>query len=190
VPWWELARLLPAGLLRSEPFFTGCMVLRPAPIISINLWFDGPITDLEFAGLRGTTIQWLFNKSRILSDPRFRTPDAGLSYVSLVVSGAHQHIGRSRDDLLEVARHELADLLPATRQARLVHALVLKERFATFSPSCDAEAVRPPATTPVRGLYLAGDWTATGLPATIEGAVQSGYAAARGIAMRLDGGQV
>jgi squalene-associated FAD-dependent desaturase len=171
VPWHQLATLLPQELLRSEPFFAAALALRPAPIISINLWFDVPITELEFAGLRGTTIQWLFNKSRIMG-----TSD---NYVSLVLSGAHEHVSRSKQELLAIALQELGELLPGVRKAKLLHSLVIKERFATFSPSPEAHPLRPPARTPVRGFFLAGDWTATGLPATIEGAVQSGYTAAR-----------
>jgi len=171
VPWHDLAALLPSELVRGEPFFGAALSLRPTPILSINLWFDRSVTDLEFAGLRGTTIQWLFNKGKILG--------SGENYLSVVLSGAHQYVERPKADLLEMAVRELGELLPATRAARLEHALVIKERFATFSPSWEAEQVRPPARTPVRGLLLAGDWTATGLPATIEGAVQSGYTAAQ-----------
>ncbi|MHB8655364.1 MAG: hydroxysqualene dehydroxylase HpnE [Terriglobia bacterium] len=185
-PWNKFTSLLPGDLLRNETFFTKILSLRPAPIISINLWFDRPITDLEFVGLRGTTIQWLFNKSRILSDrgraspaSGIGTPDSHLSYISLVLSGAHEHIGRSKEDLLAMAMRELQGLMPEAKQAKLVHSLVVKERFATFSPCVGVEDLRPTAATPVRGLYLAGDWTATGLPATIEGAVKSGYTAAR-----------
>ncbi|MBI1983664.1 MAG: FAD-dependent oxidoreductase [Acidobacteria bacterium] len=170
VPWFEFARLLPADLLRSEPFFAKILGLQPAPIISINLWFDRPITDLDFVGLRGTTVQWLFNRNR--------GEGPGKDYVSLVLSGAHAHIGRSKDELLSIAMRDLGQLLPATREAKLLHSLIIKERFATFSPSVESDALRPTASTPIRGLVLAGDWTATGLPATIEGAVQSGYAAA------------
>jgi squalene-associated FAD-dependent desaturase len=170
VPWFEFVRLLPAELLRSEPFFTRILGLRPAPIISINLWFDRPVTELDFVGLRGTTVQWLFK--RVGGDA------PGKDYVSLVLSGAHAHIGRAKEELLAVALTDLARVLPQTREAKLVHSLVIKERFATFSPAVDAEALRPTASTPIPGLILAGDWTATGLPATIEGAVQSGYAAA------------
>jgi squalene-associated FAD-dependent desaturase len=173
VPWHELARLLPGTLLRAEPMFTNLLALRPAPIISINLWFDRPITGLDFVGLRGTTVQWLFNRRRI--------PGAGENCISLVLSGAHEHIGRPKEDLLTIALHDLRELLPAARDASLLHSLVIKERFATFSPCVGVDALRPPARSPVRGLYLAGDWTATGLPATIEGAVQSGYAAAQAI---------
>jgi squalene-associated FAD-dependent desaturase len=173
VPWFELVRLIPGELLRSEPYFTNILSLRPAPIISINLWFDRPITPLEFVGLRGTTVQWLFNKGKLLG--------TGENHVSLVLSGAHEHVGRGKEELLAVAQRELGEVLPAAREAKLVHALVVKERFATFSPAVDVEDLRPEAKSPVRGLFLAGDWTATGLPATIEGAVRSGYTAARAI---------
>jgi hydroxysqualene dehydroxylase len=170
VPCFQLGRLLPPDLLSSFPAVTA---LRPAAIISINLWFDRPVTNLDFVGLRRTTLQWLFNKGKILGSSE--------GYVSLVISGAHRHIHRSREELLAIALRELGDLLPAARHARLTHSVVIKERFATFSPRSDAEDIRPPSTTPVRGFYLAGDWTATGLPPTIEGAVKSGYTAAQAI---------
>jgi len=173
VPSFQLARLLPGELLRREPFFAPVVSLRPAPIISINLWFDRAITDLDFVGLRGGTVQWLFNKGKILG--------SGENYVSLVLSGAHRHITRGKEELLDMALLELGDFFPEARKASLLHSLLIKERFATFSPTSEAEGLRPAARTPVRGLYLAGDWTATGLPATIEGAVQSGYNAARAI---------
>jgi zeta-carotene desaturase len=177
VPSFQLARLLPGEMLRQEPFFAPVVSLRPAPIISINLWFDRAITELDFVGLRGATIQWLFNKGKIL----------GLSenYVSLVLSGAHRHIGRSKEELLATALRELGELFPGAQKTKLHHWLIIKERFATFSPTWEAERLRPTTRTPVRGLYLAGDWTATGLPATIESAVQSGYTAAEVI---LDNG--
>jgi len=170
VPSFQLAALLPGELLRQEPFFASVICLRPAPIISINLWFDRSITDLDFVGLRGATIQWLFNKGKIFG--------LGENYVSLVLSGAHRHVNRGKQELLDTALLELGDFFPEAREASLLHSLVIKERFATFSPTWEAEGFRAAARTPVRGLYLAGDWTATGLPATIEGAVQSGYAAA------------
>jgi squalene-associated FAD-dependent desaturase len=173
VSWFEFVRLLPGDLLRSEPYFTNILALRPAPVISINLWFDRAITDLDFVGLRGTTIQWLFNRGKI--------PGSGQNGVSLVLSGAHEHITRSKEELLSVAIRDLAELFPESRAAEVLHSLVIKERFATFSPCVGVEELRPQALSPVRGLYLAGDWTATGLPATIEGAVQSGYTAAQEI---------
>jgi zeta-carotene desaturase len=180
VPWHQLAVVLPGEILRTEPFFATALALRPAPIISINLWFDAPITDLEFAGLRGTTIQWLFDKGRILATSN--------QYVSLVLSAAREHSSRSKEELVAISLRELREMLPAARKAKLLHSLVIKERFATFSPSPEAEPLRPSNRTPIRGLFLAGDWTATGLPATIEGAVQSGYTAAKEV-LNQDKGQ-
>jgi squalene-associated FAD-dependent desaturase len=173
VPWHVLPRLFPENTMGSSSFFSRILNLHPAPIISLYFWFDRPVTDLEFMGLRGTTIQWLFNKGKILGN--------GENYVSLVLSGAHDHVARSKEDLRDTALRELRSLLPGMRDARLMHSLVIKERFATFSPCVGVDALRPPTVTPIRGLYLAGDWTDTGLPATIEGAVQSGYAAAEAI---------
>lgn len=173
VPWHAFLPLVPEDLICAVPAFSGIRNLRPAPIISVHLWFDRPFTELEFAGLRGTTIQWLFNKTKIFGQPGHP--------VSLVLSGAREHINRSKEDLVSVSREDLGRLFPAARTARIIHALVIKERLATFSPSVESEGCRPPARTPVCGLYLAGDWTDTGLPATIEGAVKSGYTAAEEI---------
>jgi squalene-associated FAD-dependent desaturase len=170
VPCFQLAQLLPGELFRTEPFFAGLASMRPAPIISLNLWLDREISGLEFAGLRGTALQWFFNKGKILR--------SGEHYVSLVISGAHGHIQREKDELLDLALGELRELFPAAREAKVLHSLAVKERFATFSPTVEAVQLRPSAVTPVEGLYLAGDWTQTGLPATIEGAVRSGYTAA------------
>jgi zeta-carotene desaturase len=173
VPSFQLVGLLPADLLAQEPFFAAVASLRPAPIISINLWFDRAITELDFVGLRGTTIQWLFNKGKILG--------SGENYLSLVLSGAHRHIARHKEELLAMALADLGELFPGAEKAGLHRSLIIKERFATFSPTWEAELLRPAARTPVRALYLAGDWTGTGLPATIESAVQSGYTAAGAI---------
>ena len=173
VPWHAFLEFLPEDLVRAEPFFSKIRKLRPAPIISIYLWFDRAVTDLDFVGLRGTTVQWLFNRSRIDGSPGH--------LVSLVLSGAREHVDRSKEELLSVAIEDLARLFPPFRTAKLLHSLVIKERLATFSPSVESQDGRPTARTPIRGLYLAGDWTDTGLPATIEGAVESGYTAAEEI---------
>ena len=180
VPWHALTRILPEELAQ-HPFFARIQELRPAPIISIDLWFDRPITGLDFAGLRGTTIQWLFNRCRPLSGLEGGSADSKAPYVSLVISGARGHISRAQEDLVSTAIRELGELMPRARDARLLRSLVIKEPYATFSPAVGVDASRPPSRTPIRGLYLAGDWTATGLPATIEGAVESGYTAAEAI---------
>ena len=175
VPWFRLPPLLPAVLLQQEPLFANCLEFESVPIVSIYCWFDRPLTHEEFIGLRGTTVQWLFNKSA--------PDDPGPQLVSVVISGARKEVVLRKDELIDTAVRELRELLPAARKARLLRALVMKERFATFSPRVETESLRPRALTPVQGLFLAGDWTNTGLPATIEGAVRSGYTAA-GVLLR------
>jgi squalene-associated FAD-dependent desaturase len=179
VPWFRLASLLPADLLRIERVFANCLEFEAVPIVSIYLWLDRPVTHEEFVGLRGTTIQWLFNKSVSARSAPY--------LVSLVVSGARREILLKKEELTATALSELRELFPAAREARLLRSLVIKERFATFSPRVETEPLRPPAITPVRGLYLAGDWTNTGLPATIEGAVRSGYTAANAVLRKMTG---
>ena len=170
VPWFRLAALFPEELMVHEPFFANCTRLEPVPIVSIYCWFDRPVTHEEFIGLRGATVQWLFNKSAAQS--------IGPYLVSLVISGARKEIRCEKTELIGTALRELRELFPAAREAKLLRTLVIKERFAPFPPRAVTESLRPPAVTPVRGLFLAGDWTNTGLPATIEGAVRSGYTAA------------
>ncbi|MGH9430491.1 MAG: hydroxysqualene dehydroxylase HpnE [Terriglobia bacterium] len=181
VPWFRLASLLPAALLRKEPCFASCLELEAVPIVSIYLWFDRPVTPEELIGLRGTTIQWLFNKSA--------SESAGPYLISLVISGARGEVSLEKDELIATAMRELRELFPATREARLLRAMVIKERCATFSPRAETESLRPPAVTPVRGLFLGGDWTDTGLPATIEGAVRSGYTAADAVLRAVTSGE-
>jgi uncharacterized protein with NAD-binding domain and iron-sulfur cluster len=126
----------------------------------------------EMLGLIGRSVQWAFNRRAILRE------DGVGGCVSCVISAARDVLGLSAEALTELAMKDLAGAYPRARRAKLVHSVVIKERRATFSPTPDAETLRPGALTPIDGLILAGDWTATGLPATIEGAVQSGHRAA------------
>ena len=139
-----------------------------SPITGIHLWFDRPITDLPHATLLDRTIQWLYNKQ----DGR---------YVQLVVSASRSLVNLPRAEVIELARRELAEFFPAAAQARLEQAHVVKEVRATFSARPGLEAARPPSRTGVRNLFLAGDWTRSGWPATMEGAVRSGYLAAEAV---------
>jgi zeta-carotene desaturase len=140
-----------------------------APITTIHLWYDREVAGLDHAVLLDTRIQWLFAKSRI------RGWDAALgSYLELVISASWPEIALSRGQILASALRELELFLPAVRQARLLKSAVLKEARATFSVTPGLDAFRPPQTTPYPRLYVAGDWTATGWPSTMEGAVRSG----------------
>jgi hydroxysqualene dehydroxylase len=148
-----------------------------SPIISIHLWFDKEITNLDFAALINTRIQWLFNKNRLLT--RSNIPlKSSKQYLSLVISGAQEFIGSTNAQLVEIAIEDLKKVLPEAQDVKVVHSVIIKEKRATFSPSPGLESLRPAAQTEYENFFLAGDWTSTGLPATIEGAVISGVKAA------------
>ncbi len=147
-----------------------------SPITGIHLWFDREITPLEHAVLLDRTIQWMFHKSRILAT-RKDSEQSG-SYLELVVSSSKTLVDKPRGEIIDLAVRELAEFFPNVRDAKLLKATVIKEIHATFSPSPGSDAFRPSHTTPWPRLLLAGDWTATGWPATMEGAVRSGYGAA------------
>jgi zeta-carotene desaturase len=151
----------------SKPFQFDRFV--SAPITTIHLWYDREVADIDHAVLLDTRIQWLFAKSRI----RGWEPERG-SYLELVISASWPEIAMTREHLLALALRELVLFFPAVRQARLLKSAVLKEARATFSVTPGLDAFRPPQTTPYPRLYVAGDWTATEWPSTMEGAVRSG----------------
>lgn len=154
-------RLEALGL--SAPPFTH------SPITGIHLWFDREITTLPHATLLDRTIQWMFNKN-------------GGRYLQLVVSASRDLTNLSRNEIIDIAVGDLRLYFPRVREARLVKAHVVKEQRATFSAAPETEALRPAAASRLPNLFLAGDWTRTGWPATMEGAVRSGYTAAEAIA--------
>ncbi len=166
VPHRVLPALLPAALAARPPF-AGLARLGASPIVSFHLWYDRPVTPYPFVGLLESPLHWLFDRG---------------SHVTAVTSGARDLIGRPHADLLALAEREVARLVPAARGARLVRGHVIKEPFATPSLAPGAASLRPGTATPLANLVLAGDWTDTGLPGTIEGAVQSGHAAAAALA--------
>jgi len=140
-----------------------------SPITGVHLWFDREVTTLPHATLLDRTMQWMFNKS-------------GGRYLQLVVSASRELTALSREDIIDIALGDLRLYFPRVREANLVRAHVVKEQRATFSAAPGTEALRPPAATGIPNLFLAGDWTSTGWPATMEGAVRSGYIAAGAVA--------
>jgi zeta-carotene desaturase len=144
-----------------------------SPFISILLWYDRQITDLDHAWLLDSTIQWFFHKSRIRNYPL----DRG-SYVELVIAGSRTELPMTREQILTPALAELERFFPDVARATLLKSGILKEARATFSVTPGLDAFRPSQRTAHPGLYLAGDWTATDWPATMEGAARSGRLAA------------
>jgi squalene-associated FAD-dependent desaturase len=170
VPWYVIGKILNSSTNIDMRMF------HSSPIVSIHLWLDRKITDLDFAALLETRIQWLFNKSNLLKDKTINS--TARQYISLVISSAKEFIGLSKKQLVEIAIEDLRRVLSQARDAKIVHSLVIKEKRATFIASPGLEAFRPDTRTQFSNLFLAGDWTNTGYPATIEGAMLSGRRAA------------
>jgi len=153
--------------------------LQTVPITGIHLWFDREITPLEHAALLDRNIQWMFQKSKILTGRE--TEAAQGSYLELVVSSSKTLLEMSRSEIIELAIKELKEFFPSARDATLVKATVIKEVHATFAPAPGSDRFRPQPETAWARLFLSGDWTATGWPSTMEGAVRAGYLSAEAL---------
>ena len=169
VPWYALPELFVSAPAPLAGVIENARRMESSPIVTVNLWFDRPVIDEPFLGLPGRAMQWVFDKQAVFGGTA--------SHLSLVSSGAGPMVERSNEDVIAEAHRELVEALPDVRAARLVRATVIREPRATFSLA-PGQPLRPAAETGIRGFYLAGDWTDTGLPATIESAVRSGHRAA------------
>ena len=177
LPFDVLARMLPES--RETSSLAGKLEhFTTSPITGIHLWFDRKISDLDHAVLLDRTIQWMFHKSRLLES---RESGNG-SYVELVVSCSRSLVEKSRQEIIDLAVRELQEFFPEARSAKLLKSTVIKEVNATYSPGPGMDEYRPQAAIAWPRVFLAGDWTATGWPATMEGAVRSGYLAAEALA--------
>lgn len=180
-PFYEAVKLLPASAdadaLRAQ---TG--ELKTVPITGIHFWFDREVTSLEHAVLLDRTIQWMFQKSKLLRGRRDEgAPLAAGSHVELVVSSSKSLLTMGRNEILDLALKEFTEFFPAAKEARVLKSTVIKEVHATFSPAPHSDRHRPYPITPWPQIFLSGDWTATGWPATMEGAVRAGYATAEAL---------
>ena len=177
VPQDILPELLPSAVVESEPAFMNLRNLKSSPITGVHLWFDRAVMNEPFLTLLDSTTQWVFNKTQLYG----QGAENGGQYLQLVISASYKLTSRSRQDIIALCLQELRGVLPATREATLVKGTVVKEMSATFSPSPGSDRWRPAQKSPLAGLFLAGDWTLTGWPSTMEGAVRSGYLAAEAI---------
>jgi squalene-associated FAD-dependent desaturase len=170
VPWYDVPGLVPSPPESIAFVVRQTAMMASSPIVTVNLWLDRSVLSDPFVGLPGRTFQWVFDRRRIVG--------SGQTHLSLVSSGADSICATPSRELVALALAELRASLPEAARAVLRHGSVVRERRATFSLAPGGPA-RPGPSTAVAGLILAGDWTDTGLPATIESAVASGHAAAR-----------
>ncbi len=175
VPPKPLLDALPDSV-RRHPVFTDAANLGSSPIVNLWVVLDRPLwTDVPYLGLIASPLHWLFDRSRIegLDEP-------GRVLVNCTVSGARGMVDDRPAVLVELFKSEMRRFFPG-RPFEVLSSKVIKEKRATISHAAGTYHRRPETVAPVPGLYLAGDWVRTGLPATIESAVQSGHDAARAV---------
>jgi squalene-associated FAD-dependent desaturase len=200
VPFDRLRSLVPEALQPRLPALTQVQELRASPITGVHLWFDRPVCPFDHVATPGRLIQWVFNHTAIQGRTTTRAvkgeqsepdqnggarPSEG-QYLQVVISASHELLTLDKLAIRDAVLRELGEIWPAARAAEVVRSWVVTEHGATFAVRPGVEAHRPRQRTPIDGLFLAGDWTDTGWPPTMEGAVRSGYLAAEGILTDLD----
>jgi zeta-carotene desaturase len=183
LPHLALSELLPASIKRSDTSLGNLDKIIDAPITGVHFWFDREVMTEPFIALLDTTTQWIFNKTALYSGANGAAapaPEKG-QYLQLVISASYDLLQKPRQEIIDLCLNEVRHALPAAREANLLKATVIKEAAATFSPQPGVDRWRPTQQSSIAGLFLAGDWTATGWPATMEGAVRSGYLAAEAV---------
>lgn len=186
VPWKRAAELL-AGFTELREETSAWRTITGAPISGVHLWFDRKLTDLPHAVLIGTLSQWLFAGATAPGEVP-EPSDAGPTtehYYQVVISASYDLERLCKQETVERIVGELQRAFPAARESRLLRSKIVTEREAVFSTRPGIDRVRPKQTTSVPGLFVAGDWTDVGWPATMEGAVRSGRLAAEGLLKQL-----
>lgn len=188
LPHQTLFELLPDSVKQSDPSLSHLDKITDAPITGVHFWFDRQVMSEPFISLLDTTTQWIFNKSALYAGSNGANSDVSSAqnasspqYLQLVISASYDLLQKPRQEIVDLCLQEVRHALPAARQANLLKSTVIKESAATFSPQPGVDRWRPMQETRIAGLFLAGDWTATGWPATMEGAVRSGYLAAEAV---------
>lgn len=196
VPHHRLKRLLPSPL-QNDPSIAGIDRLETAPISSVHLWFDRPITELPHAAFVGRLSQWMFQRSVLQNDQPIsqsnernksvagKIPDGSCGwYYQVVISASRLVVERSQSKIIGGVLEELSAVWPVVCSATLLHSRVVTEHKAVFSAQPGVDQFRPAQQSPISNLQWAGDWTETGWPATMEGAIRSGFLAAENILAR------
>lgn len=192
VPQQSLPALIPG--LANAPSIRAASQLETAPIASVHLWFDREVTPLKHAVFVDRLSHWVFNRTcgNVASDVRgvagddlkseqAMRPDRGRWYYQIVISAARELASLSEAEVLDRVEAELKEVWPQAANAVRIHGRLITEHKAVFAPVPGIDDLRPSQKTDVPNLFLAGDWTQTGWPATMEGAVRSGYLAAEAV---------
>ncbi len=173
VPWYAFGALWPTGVPPAlDSTASNAAAMRSSPIVTINLWLDGPLMPGPFVGLVDGPIHWVFDKAALFGERA--------AHITAVASGADTLAAADNATVTRTALDSIGSALPVLRQRRVLRSVVVREHRATFSLAPGSPR-RPDAVTALPGFFLAGDWTDTGLPATIEGAVSSGRRAAAAV---------
>jgi squalene-associated FAD-dependent desaturase len=183
-PWRRVDEFFVQPLRDALPELKQVGEFQSAPISAVHLWFDRPITELPHAVLPGRLSQWVFNHGKQSPADSDDAEDRGY-YYQVVISASRELADQPREATIAQVQRELAAVWPETAQAKLIQSRLITQQHAVFSPLPGTERLRPSQRTSVPNLFLAGDWTATGWPATMEGAVRSGYLAAEALLASL-----
>jgi uncharacterized protein with NAD-binding domain and iron-sulfur cluster len=177
VPHEAAARLVPPTTLPVGTV-NSWSALGASPIVNVHVIYDRPVTDLPFAAAIDSPVQWVFDRTAISGLALNQPAGSRQQYLAISLSAADDYVDVPAAKLRERFVPALADLFPAARDAQVAEFFVTRERRATFRQAPGSNALRPKAGTRLPGLVLAGAWTDTGWPDTMEGAVRSGLAAA------------
>jgi uncharacterized protein with NAD-binding domain and iron-sulfur cluster len=182
LPPAPFGKLIKGSCLEKDPFFSRVLSIENAPIVGVNLWFDQPLaTDNPWEGLLGTTIEMLFDHTKIRQHPT----DKGYCY-TVGVSAAWEVNNMKKATFTQLALDDLAIQHPESRNFKLLSSSMIKDHQATFSAVPGFELLRCSQKTPISNLFLAGDWTDTELPSTLEAAVYSGVKAFEAVSQALE----
>ena len=193
LPFDALLRVLPQEALEM-PYFQRLTGLESSPIVNVHLWYDRQVMAQDFCVFADSPLQWVFNKSLIYSRSRLGLKKTGLArgqesdasqHICISLSAAWEYIGQPREALAERFIEEMARVFPEAEKARVQRAVVVKQRQATFRCLPGVNDLRPASPTPYCNLFLAGEWTNTGWPSTMESAARSGYNAAQAVFSRF-----
>ena len=186
LPFGDLAAVLPPNLADTS-FFKGTKEMVVGPIVNVHIWYDRPVMNTKddpFVAFVDSPLQWVFDKSRMLGADR--TDDPG-QYICVSISGAWDYVDLPKAAIREIVLNEMESAFPDAAEAGSRGTVGIKSP-ATFRCTPGSAELRPPARTPVKNLFLAGDWTNTGWPSTMEGAVRSGTAAAAAVSSEVQAG--